>query len=803
MKKNVFKNLGLLTLLTSGAIALVSCVTAQSKTVGVGDTYKLTYTGAKGTEDYISKNGIWAGNSNGSFDQVSDSTASDGTCGKFTQSGESTYKVYAWANVNGTAYTEANTFAVYFKYKTDANNPQTTLKFEWAGDWLIKDTITDATTDWKERYFTFTITDTGNLGNGTCLFDLGGKGTMYVDDFSCIPIVKTYTYGDALGDLPAYYDAQGRVDGEWQVDGVTITSATTYNWEADKSASVHFAPTEYTTTYRYESPNSLASNIKYWHEESAVMPTVSEGETTLTKNDGTQLNYRCYDNNETLVEANKTYELSFDMKTSASVYLSLQWNISTVGWIGEISGPTGWQNLSSYTNQKVTLTPTSTGVVIFDFHFNSGTGTITIKNLKLTRVDSSSVNVGVAVGTLPSIPARDGYTADGWYVGETKIDETYVPSSNVTIVSKYTKNLENYALRYHLYDEAYRTNMSKDKDNWYKIGNANGSISFNDNGLVISGDSGLMYRYIVSKLEDGKTYHISMKLNTGSDGKVHIVINNDWSSTIKAHVQKTTLTEYSYDFVAPAKVDTHPFIDFQISVGTSVNIEIQDFYIHEVKEVNAVEDTPVGTLEEAIQGSKWVSTTGTTLTAETVLTEDTDVYLAPVVSSDSYPETYHVGQKLDLDLEGEDLYSEKELTYTYTWVEEKDSLTSKDTLDDSDVNKSYYLKITATDSNSISNVIYSSQKITILERDTVAPVIYLDGAEYTKTSLNVYVKVKTYLYFSLTATDNVDGNVEVVLEDTTNVLDIFGRVAKAGTLTLKATDSSENEATVVVNINII
>ena len=48
------------------------------------------------------------------------------------------------------------------------------------------------------------------------------------------------------------------------------------------------------------------------------------------------------------------------------------------------------------------------------------------------------VAVGSAVGTLPQAAERSGYTFDGWYVNDQKIDATYEPAGNVTAVARYS-----------------------------------------------------------------------------------------------------------------------------------------------------------------------------------------------------------------------------------------------------------------------------------------------------------------------------------------------------------------------------
>ncbi|MGN1078069.1 MAG: InlB B-repeat-containing protein, partial [Candidatus Gallimonas sp.] len=54
--------------------------------------------------------------------------------------------------------------------------------------------------------------------------------------------------------------------------------------------------------------------------------------------------------------------------------------------------------------------------------------------------DASStayVRIGDAIGSLPAPAGAAGYTFDGWYVDGVKIDESYVPAGDVTVIAKY------------------------------------------------------------------------------------------------------------------------------------------------------------------------------------------------------------------------------------------------------------------------------------------------------------------------------------------------------------------------------
>lgn len=86
-------------------------------------------------------------------------------------------------------------------------------------------------------------------------------------------------------------------------------------------------------------------------------------------------------------------------------------------------------------------------------------------------VDPVMVRSGSALGALPEVPAVEGYTAAGWYVGDQKVDETYVPTSDVTLVAKWTKN-------------ATQSNGSADTGN-AGAGNASNANASNAGGKVL------------------------------------------------------------------------------------------------------------------------------------------------------------------------------------------------------------------------------------------------------------------------------------------------------------------------------
>lgn len=65
--------------------------------------------------------------------------------------------------------------------------------------------------------------------------------------------------------------------------------------------------------------------------------------------------------------------------------------------------------------------------------------TVTFKN-KNHVVSTRTVRVGKALGTLPEDMKEAGYVFAGWFVGDTKVDAAFIPSDDVTVEARWTKN---------------------------------------------------------------------------------------------------------------------------------------------------------------------------------------------------------------------------------------------------------------------------------------------------------------------------------------------------------------------------
>lgn len=60
-------------------------------------------------------------------------------------------------------------------------------------------------------------------------------------------------------------------------------------------------------------------------------------------------------------------------------------------------------------------------------------------NISGNQIQTKQVNHGSKIGTLP-IPVRNNYTFLGWYLNDTKIDENYTVTQNITFIAKWKMN---------------------------------------------------------------------------------------------------------------------------------------------------------------------------------------------------------------------------------------------------------------------------------------------------------------------------------------------------------------------------
>ena len=240
------------------------------------------------------------------------------------------------------------------------------------------------------------------------------------------------------------------------------------------------------------------------------------------------------------------------------------------------------------------------------------------RNIVISDITKQTVAAGSAIGTLPEVPAKDGY--DGyWTIDGEKItaDTVYNYGTNKTAVPVYEKNN-----RFTVAFQAKGSDMAASAESWnrYKMPTfANGVATL----PRAEGDTGAInYAAGVDKynVEAGKTYKLELKLKADNIYIRFSTERPDYKAVfINGWTNNADYVAYSFDYTATA---TGPvdFI-FQLTAGTG-NVCIKDFYFYEnvTKEVEggtAIGELPVIPEVAGYANGRW-EIDGEKITAETV-----------------------------------------------------------------------------------------------------------------------------------------------------------------------------------------
>ncbi len=313
------------------------------------------------------------------------------------------------------------------------------------------------------------------------------------------------------------------------------------------------------------------------------------------------------------VEAGKTYIVKFKVMTE-NMHFNFAaelpaWTTMFSNWV---------YSANEYTDMSFEYSPTKSGNTRFIFQLDAGGGDIFIKDFYFYEKNEMTVTAGSAIGTLPEVPAKDGY--DGYWTidGEKITAETvYNYGTNKTAVPVYEKNN-----RFTVAFQAKGSDMAASAESW----NRYKTPSF-ENGVATlpraEGDTGAInYAAGVGKynVEAGKTYKLELKLKADNIYiRFSTEIPNYDAVFINGWTNNADYVAYSFDYTATA---TGPvdFI-FQLTAGTG-NVCIKDFYFYEnvTKEVEggtAIGELPVIPEVAGYTNGHW-EIDGEKITAETV-----------------------------------------------------------------------------------------------------------------------------------------------------------------------------------------
>ena len=319
------------------------------------------------------------------------------------------------------------TYIVRFKLKCD--NTYINLGTEPGYEWFFNGWYSNST--YVEYIKEFTLTKGGSQ---RLIFQLtAGGGNISVKDFYLYEQSEmTVTAGSAIGTLPEVPVKEG-YDGYWTIDGEKITADTVYNYGADKVAVPVYEEMkqQYTLTFR-SNDYDMASSAETWTRYKA--PTVENGVATLPRAEGDTgaINYAAGVGKYT-VETGKNYRLELKIKSdNVCVRFTTEKPDYKAIFINT------WVNNADYIAYSFDYTATATGPVDFIFQLTAGTGNLYIKDFYFYEKNDMAVTAGSAIGTLPEVPAKDGYNGY-WTIDGEKItaDTVYDYNADKIAVAAY------------------------------------------------------------------------------------------------------------------------------------------------------------------------------------------------------------------------------------------------------------------------------------------------------------------------------------------------------------------------------
>ena len=369
----------------------------------------------------------------------------------------------------------------------------------------------------------------------------------------------------------------------------------------------------YTLSFR-TNDYDIASSDETWTTYNKA--TVENGVATLTRAESDKVkNYGACVGKYT-VTAGKTYSVRFKAKAESMHFL---FAVETPAWTTLLTDAAGWvRSPDEFIDKEVDYTPSQSGDMRLIFQLDAGVGNLYIKDFYFCEKNDMAVTAGSAIGTLPEVPAKDGY--DGYWTidGEKITAETvYNYGTNKTAVPVYEKNN-----RFTVAFQAKGSDMAASAESWNRY-----KMPTFENGVATlpraEGDTGVInYAAGVDKynVEAGKAYKLELKLKADN---VYIRFSTERPNYAAVFIDGWTnnadYVAYSFDYTATA---TGPvdFI-FQLTAGTG-NVCIKDFYFYEnvTKEVEggtAIGELPVIPEVAGYANGRW-EIDGEKITAETV-----------------------------------------------------------------------------------------------------------------------------------------------------------------------------------------
>ena len=325
------------------------------------------------------------------------------------------------------------TYKVKLRLKTDAN-----IRFVMSTevpDYNAK-IIPDSSynySDYTDISYDYVATKSGKLD---FIFQLlGGEGNIFVKDFYCYEEIAdsvTVTENDKIGVLPEIPAKEG-YEGYWAIDGKKIDENAEYNYVSDKVAVPAYAKI-YSLSFKTER-DSITKSMNGWFAQSGNVNGIEQSDDLITV-DFSLAGGTVYCNQTTVT--GKTYGIKVEYKTAEAGKTSEFHLFNTY---------TAWKAIKTnipVTDEWKTYEGTFTATTDTDrvtLQVNNANYTsipLQFRNIIISETTETTVTAGSAIGTLPEVPAKDGYNGY-WTIDGEKItaDTVYDYNADKIAVTAY------------------------------------------------------------------------------------------------------------------------------------------------------------------------------------------------------------------------------------------------------------------------------------------------------------------------------------------------------------------------------
>lgn len=342
-------------------------------------------------------------------------------------------KINYAAGVGKYTIEEGKTYKVKLRFKTDAN-----VRFIMSTevpDYSAK-IIPDRSynySDYTDISYDYVATKSGKLD---FIFQLlGGEGNIFVKDFYCyeeLASVATVTANDKIGILPEV-PAKDGYEGYWTIGGEKIDENAEYNYVSDKVAVPAYAKI-YSLSFKTER-DSITKSMNGWFAQSGNVNGIEQSDDLITV-DFSLAGGTVYCNQTTAT--GKTYGIKVEYKTAEAGKTSEFHLFNTY---------TSWKAIKTnipVTDEWQTYEGTFTAATDKDrvtLQVNNANYTsipLQFRNIIISETTETTVTAGSTIGTLPEVPAKDGYNGY-WTIDGEKItaDTVYDYNADKIAVAAY------------------------------------------------------------------------------------------------------------------------------------------------------------------------------------------------------------------------------------------------------------------------------------------------------------------------------------------------------------------------------